>query len=157
MTPIASLSPFELAAINTARREEHKPPLGSLRTVQDAKSLGTQHPYKANAVPFVQTIIGQDFAPPPGGERRFEISIKDLATAKPPPPGVGPAPSQPQEGPRWTQPQPPAQPSSFAQSVNAAITRNLGKRRYSKPSEPAGEPSTFAEQLAAATRKRRRG
>jgi hypothetical protein len=48
-------------------------------------------------------------------------------------------------------------PSLFAQSVNAAVTRALGKRRYTRPSEPAGEPSTFAEQLAAATRKRRRG
>jgi hypothetical protein len=49
------------------------------------------------------------------------------------------------------------QSSNFAQNVRAAIARQLGHRAYTKPTEPEGEPSTFAEQLAAATRKRRRG
>jgi hypothetical protein len=48
-------------------------------------------------------------------------------------------------------------PSLFAQNVSAAIATKLGKRRYTRPSEPEGEPGDFAEQLAAATRKRRRG
>jgi hypothetical protein len=48
-------------------------------------------------------------------------------------------------------------PNPFAQSVNAAISRSLGAKRYTRPSEPEGEPSTFAEQLRQATERRRKG
>jgi hypothetical protein len=41
---------------------------------------------------FAQAIVAQDFAPAPGGERRFEISIRDLA-APAPPPAFTPPPS----------------------------------------------------------------
>jgi hypothetical protein len=49
------------------------------------------------------------------------------------------------------------QPGSFAQQVVNAIATKLGAKRYTKPTEPEGEPSDFAEALRRATERQRRG
>ena len=143
-----TLSPIELSAVNQGRVERGLPPLGS--SVQ------------ATAVPFLQTITAQDFAPPPGGERKFEISIRDVSVIPPAPPGVGtPQPQPPTQQPRYTQPSEPP-PSSFAAEVNAVIASRLGHRLYKRQSLPKDEqepedPSTFAGQVAIAIKRRKKG
>jgi hypothetical protein len=111
--------------------------------------------------PFVRAVTAQDFAPPLGGERKFEISIKDVSTTPPPPPGVQPS-QPPRQEPRWTQPSPePPPPSGFAAELTAAIASRLGHRLYKRQSVPKEEnepdPDTFAGQVALAIKRRRRG
>jgi hypothetical protein len=50
----------------------------------------------------------------------------------------------------------PHKASAFAQEVEAAIAVRLGKKRFTKPSTPEGEPSTFAEALKKAVDRRRK-
>jgi hypothetical protein len=111
---------------------------------------------------IVRSITAQ--APPVGGEAKFEITVKTLATTAEPPPGTAPAPLRDPNAPRWTQPSqprepPPPPPSSFAQNVTAAISSRLGKRANPKvatePDDP--EPASFAERLVRAIKRRRRG
>ena len=140
MTNFENLSSVEQACINQARREDGKPPLGTFaRGVQASAAL---------------QAVAQDFAPPPGGERRFEISIKDLQVPKPPEPFMPPPPSPTQE-PRWTTPSEP-QPSSFAESVAAITVSRLGRRARPKvATEPDPEPGSFREALVRAIKRRR--
>jgi hypothetical protein len=49
----------------------------------------------------------------------------------------------------------PASPSGFAQELEAAVATRLGTKRYTKPSEPQGEPHSFAEKLKEAVERRR--
>jgi len=111
--------------------------------------------------PFLRAVTGQDFAPPAGGERKFEISIKDLSTAQPPPPGVTPS-QPPKQEPRWTQPsEPPSSPASFAADYVAAVAVRLGHRLYKRQSLPKEEnesdPDTFAGRVNIAIKRRRKG
>lgn len=110
--------------------------------------------------PFVRAVTAQDFAPAPGGERKFEISIKDVSVIPPAPPGVGTPPQPPTQAPRYTQPSP-TQPSSFAQDYVNAIATKLGHRMYRRQSvpkqEPEPDPNTFAGQVALAIQRRRKG
>jgi hypothetical protein len=150
MIPISALNEIELAAVNQARYEDGKPPLGS--------SLGRVQVSAGS--PLLQTITSQDFAPPASGSRKFQIEIKDLSSTEPPPPGTTPqtepgAPRPGAEPPRWTTPSEPSQPSSFAQSVTATIARRLGKRLRIKPqAESVRAPQSFAEAVAKEIRRR---
>jgi hypothetical protein len=147
MTPITDLSPTELAAINMSRSERGLGPFGNPWQIQ------------AKAAPFWQSVVAQDFAPEPGGERRFEISIRDLGPERPPAPGLSPAePSR--QGPRWTTPSeppaPPAQPpapspgsafdagvaterkrQAFADQLRLSIARKLSNRAAGSQDEIA--------------------
>jgi hypothetical protein len=80
-------------AVNAARSERGLPLLAfPLKNIQ------------ASAGGLAPLVTAEDLAPPVGGERRFEISIKDLQVPAPQPSTM---PSQPApEGPRWTEPQP---------------------------------------------------
>jgi hypothetical protein len=127
------------------------------RRIQRERQLIAQgiDPFAARAV------AAQDFAPPLGGERKFEISIRDVSTTPPPPPGVQPS-QPPTQAPRWTQPSEPSPPSGFAAEVVNVIASRLGHRLYKRQSvpkvdEPEPDPDTFAGQLALAIKRRRRG
>jgi hypothetical protein len=150
MTNFENLSSVEQACINQARREDGKPPLGtSLRRVQASA-----------ANPLLQAITAQDGFIAPGAEARFEVSIKNLNSASPAPPGTTPqtqpgAPRPGAEPPRWTQPSEPPPPSSFAQSVTATIASRLGKRLRIKPQAgPVRAPQSFAEAVVEVIRRR---
>jgi hypothetical protein len=127
------------------------------RRIQRERQLIAQgiDPFAARA------ITAQDFAPPLGDERKFEISIKDVSTTPPPPPGVQPPSQPPRYEPRWTQPSEPPPPSGVAAEVVNVIASRLGHRLYKRQSvpkeEPEPDPDTFAGQLAIAIKRRRRG
>jgi hypothetical protein len=163
-------------AINRNRVANGLPPLRACNRVQPTTETYNLAPL-GNFARGVQAsaalkAVAEDLGVPVGGERRFEISIKDLQVPKPQEPTMPQQPS-PRTEPRWTQPAEPQtlcssfvqnlETSDFARSVTAAIADKLGHRR-AKPKaspksepEPDPEPQTFAEKVAREIRRRRPG